>query len=315
MDGLTLIVVSDDLAGSMNALARDLRRLGQVVRVISLAPQPKLGFPVDLHQGIDGGRELLSVAGAATRLHLVDCSFDVLGSWVSPIKAKIQVGKVQLSMQFDGALNATYVRQELRNHQVDPTQCWSTRPELAKELGVDFIPPYLPIERAPYRPLLPGARERQSKSERARFFFSARKPLLQYPEIEALLDTWESGERKDLDLRISGSHAEVLACRRRALVTACAGRQHLSRSALEALAAGLIVVCPRLGPWIEAYERLAEGQPAPVLDQAQFLSAMEALTPETEPLLEARAWVSKVLDPKRWWQRFGASSAQAVHVA
>lgn len=299
----------------MNALARDLRRLGAAVRVISLAPQPKLGFPVDLHQGIDGGRELLSVAGAATRLHLVDCSFDVLGSWVSPIQAKIQVGKVQLSMQFDGALSPAHARQELSKHKLDPGHCWSTRPELAKALGIDFIPPYLPIERAAYRPLLAGTRGRQSKSKRARFFFSARMPLLQYPEIEALLDRWEAGDRKDLDLRISGSHAEVLACRRRALVTACSGREHLSRSALEALAAGLLVVCPRLGPWISAYEALADGQPAPVLDQAQFLSAMDALTPETEPLLEARAWVSKVLDPKRWWQRFGAQSAQAVHVA
>lgn len=299
----------------MNALARDLRRLGQKVRVISLAPEPKLGFPVDLHQGIDGGRELLSVAGAATRLHLVDCSFDVLGSWVSPIQAKIKVGKVQLSMQFDGALNPEHAKQELQKQGLSAEDCWATRPELAKSLGVDFIPPYLPIERAPYRPLLAGARSRESKSKRARFFFSARMPLLQYPEIEALLDTWESGDRKDLDLRISGPHAEVLACRRRSLITACAGREHLSRSALEALAAGLLVVCPRLGPWIEAYEALADGQPAPVLDQAQFISAIERLTPETEPMLEARAWVAKVLDPQRWWRRFGAAPAQAVHVA
>lgn len=299
----------------MNALARDLRRLGQRVRVISLAPEPKLGFPVDLHQGIDGGRELLSVAGAATRLHLVDCSLDVLASWVSPIQAKIKVGKVKLSMQFDGALSPAIAEQELSKQGLDPAQCWATRPKLAKALGIDFIPPYLPIERAAYRPLLAGTRSRESKSRRARFFFSARMPLLQYPEIEALLDTWEAGERKDLDLRISGPHTEVLACRRRALVTACAGREHLSRSALEALAAGVRVVCPRLGPWIEAYEALADGQRAPVLDQAQFLGAMGALTPETEPLLEARAWVSKVLEPQRWWQRFGVAGAKAVHVA
>lgn len=299
----------------MNALARDLRRLGQNTRVISLAPQPKLGFPVDLHQGIDGGRELLSVAGAATRLHLVDCCFDVLGSWVSPIQSKIQVGKVKLSMQFDGALSGTHAKQELDAQNLAPENCWSTRPQLAKDLGVDFLPPYLPIERAPYRPLLLGTRSDQSARHRARFFFSARMPLTQYPEVEALLDTWESGDRKDLDLRISGTHAEVLACRRRSLVTACAGRQHLSRSSLEALAAGLRVVCPRLGPWITAYEALADGASAPVLDQAQFLSAMDSLTPRTEPMLEARAWVSKVLAPQRWWRRFGASTTTAVHVA
>lgn len=291
----------------MNALARDLRRQGHNTRVISFAPDPKLDFPRDLYAGmIDGGRELLSVAGAADRLHLVDCDFDMLGPWASPLKAKVQVGRIALSMQFDGALTAGHARRECSAWAGKVSRCWATRPALARALDVDFLPPYLPIERPAYRPLVQETRSRQGRTQSACFFYSGCLPLSHYPELEALIDQWEgtgTGKARVLD---AAKHGVVLAERRRAHIMGNTGDSHFSRSALEAWAAGLRVVSLRQGPWQDAYAALAGGQGAPALDREGFTRALSEIELATPPDLQARAWVSKVLDPRRWWQCFAA---------
>lgn len=315
MQALTLIVVGDDVAGSMNALARDLRMRGQKVRVLSLDPRSEFGFPVDLYQNVDGGRELLSIAGQATRLHLVDTSFDHLGPWASPLKARAQVGQLELSLQFDGALNSTMIRQELDAWGSTPRLRICTRPGLAKAFGLDFLPPYLPIGRAKYRPVQPGTRMRAPKTRKARFYFAGRHPLQHYSGLESLMDRWEAREDKDLELQTAKAHGDVLTRRRRAHLSAGTGRGYFSRSTLEALAAGLRVVCPHLGDWQDAYSALAQGRKAPVLSLDDFERALEEVTPLSEPLAEARAWACQVLDPHRWISRFERVGDDKARVA
>lgn len=315
MGALTLFVTADDVAGSLNALARDLRTRKEDARVLSLSPDPDLEFPVDLHQSVDGGRELLSVAGQTTHLHLVDLCFDHLGPWASPLKAKIEVGQVTLSLQFDGAISASMIRQELRAWGSRPRSCIATRPELAKKLQIDFLPPYLPISRAGYRPLRPGTRSREQKNKRARFYFAARRPMTHYPAVEALIDRWDAHDNRDVEVQIGKRHADVLARRRRTQITACGAKNYLSRSGLEALAAGLRVVSPNLGDWQEAYAALADGQAPPLMDAQHFEQHYQEILASTESDLQARAWAVKVLDPRRWWQHFGSYQGQASKVA
>lgn len=309
MAGLTLIVVADDVGGSMNALARDLRRQGHNARVISFAPDLSLGFPIDLYQGVDGGRELLSVAGQAEHLHLVDCSFDMLGPWASPLRAKIGVGRVRLSLQLDGALSVAHCKQELRAWKSQCTSCVATRPGLARALGVDFLPPYIPVQRANYRPLVAGTRKREGKNRSARFFFSAQHPLSNYPQVESLIEAWETKDGKDVEVLTGALHREVLRKRRRAHLTASTGSDYFSRSSLEAWAAGLrVVALSQDKSWTQAYEALA-GAPAPALDRAAFERALDEMGASDPVDLAAQRWVHQLLDPRRWWGRFVGSSS------
>lgn len=311
MTGLTLIVVADDVGGSMNALARDLRRQGHNARVLSFAPELSLGFPIDLYQGVDGGRELLSVAGQAEHLHLVDCSFDMLGPWASPLRAKIEVGRVSLSLQMDGGLSVAHYKQELRAWKAQSTHCVATRPGLACTLGVEFLPPYIPVQQANYRPLVTGTRQRENKNRNARFFFSAQHPLSNYPQVESLLDAWEAQDGKDVEVLTGAHHREVLRKRRRAHLTVSTGSDYYSRSCLEAWAAGLRVVALSQDPtWVQAYEALAGG-PSPALDKASFEQALSQVDAHQVPDLDAHRWAHQLLDPRRWWTRFARGSAVA----
>lgn len=305
----------DDLGGSMNALARELRRRGHNTRVLSLAPDPELGFPVDLHASIDAGRELLAVADSCTRLHMVDCAFELLGPWASIIKEKIEAGQAELSLQFDGEMPRSQALAEQKAWGNKISRQWATRPVLAEQLGCDFYPPYLEIQRPGYLPVAPGTRSRETKDRRARFFYAGRFPLVQYPAVEALVEQWEDLSGGELKVLTRAEHRMVLSERRFASFTACNGVDYLSRSTLEALAAGLHVVSPFLGTWCEAYQDLAGGKAVPCLDVEQYRKCLSDVQAYLEPDLEARRWVQALLQPERWIAAFSQEAAAAARVA
>lgn len=306
-----LIVVPDDLGGSLHALARYLRytRAAQL-RVMSIEPDLALGFPRDLHEVPDGGQECLELIEGCQVLHAVDCDpFSFLESGDS-LKKAIDTGRCTVSVQIDGTLSPAQNEELIRSSRERGWPVIATSARIAKTYALPFLPPFVPWWEGPYRPLLPGTRGREATRRPTVLQLASRRPLEAMPHLEDLADSIDDAgiENVVLDVMIGVSFPRLLQRRRWAHASLCPGEGGLSRGALEALVAGVPVISRVDRADLAVYEDLAGGEPAPVVgpETETMLAFIEGIQARQDGDASLRPWAKRVLDPERWSSYFEA---------
>jgi hypothetical protein len=298
-----LAITDDDVGGHLQALALECRRRDLAeMRVLSIAPNRRWGFPTDICDSPDYGAELDELLMHADVLHFVDVDPLDLGlAGILDNRKRAHLSVPRICLQFSGRLEASGCQRIVREMQPFAARTLCTRLGLSRSLGALHLPDFIPWWQPRYSPLLADTRSRESVMRPIVICVSSRVPIERRPRLENLVDQAEQRLRTQLvvETLVELPHRSVLRRRRFAHVFLSSSEDGLALSALEALAQGLRVLVPdeEIAAIRAEKGTIAE---APLFTASGLDALLAQLSPRSGPYAEARAFAKSYLDPARW---------------
>lgn len=313
-----LFIAAEDVGASLAHLAYALRRTGKAqARVVVANRDPVAGWSEDIVEPVDGGAEARHLLAHADALHLVDIDPTTAELFGRPLRGaaeRIPGGVIQI----DRAPRSAWPGLE----DAAISRGWAlvtTRADVADATRATLLAPFVPLGRAPWVPLAPGTRMRESVRRPAVVFASSRIPFRRRPALERLVDAADDMVRGGqlLETVVGRPQHQVLRKRRFAHLTLCSsnrGLHTLATSAFESLAQGVAVVTDSAPEALERYATLA-GAPAPVLGVDGLDAAVAAMQARGDGDPQLRAWAERAMNPARWLEACTVAYARTRRAA